>query len=192
MYNLVSVQDSDKVGNFSIHIFFIALGKMGSLSPTTLAFAIALIKHQLNQKLGEQAVKLAADALSGSEPEGSILEKINTFLEDTESHPVPFGGRESEIESLDRWLNDPDHPYFLVIAPSGRGKSARLVRWLAHLTRREMSGTHIAFVPISVRARTNLANVFLSALALRLAMINGENLKLDPETPAEVWAELCA
>jgi len=55
-----------------------------------------------------------------------ILEYIGTL-----QRPVPFGGRQADLQTLDGWLDDPDAPpYLLLTAPAGRGKSALLVRWL--------------------------------------------------------------
>lgn len=96
--------------------------------------------------------------------------------------PVPFGGRDSQIAELNRWLADPDAPpNLLVTAPAGRGKTGLLVRWL------DQADTHawpIAFVPISIRYETNRAGTFYQALAARLADILGDAVEppagIDP------------
>ena len=50
----------------------------------------------------------------------------------SETGPVPFGGRETELRVLDEWLADPQGPpRMLITAPAGRGKSALLVRWMS-------------------------------------------------------------
>jgi hypothetical protein len=86
--------------------------------------------------------------------------RIQNFLDaylDTPSRPVPFGGRGTDLASLDAWLDNPDvPPYLLLVAPAGRGKSALLVRWSQRLLAR--SDLAVVFLPISIRFRTNLAS----------------------------------
>ena len=73
----------------------------------------------------------------------------------------------------------------MLAAPAGRGKSALLVQWSQHLLSRDDIG--LAFVPVSIRFRTNLAGVCFAALAVRLAALYGEEIKEQMGTPAEVW-----
>jgi hypothetical protein len=95
---------------------------------------------------------------------------------------VPFGGRERELHALDEWLSDPAAPPYMVVAASaGQGKSALLVQWL----RRCGTNVNAAFVPISVRARTNLARVAFAILAARLAKLLGR--KLPYASSSEEW-----
>jgi hypothetical protein len=48
--------------------------------------------------------------------------------------PVPFGGREGELQSLDGWLaNHTAAPYTLIAEKAGIGKSALLVHWAQSL-----------------------------------------------------------
>ena len=66
-------------------------------------------------------------------------QRIQNFLTEylgTDSHPVPFGGRDEALHMLDNWLAETT-PYLLLAAPAGRGKSALLVRWLDSLKARE-------------------------------------------------------
>ena len=76
--------------------------------------------------------------------------RIQNFFSEylgTVDRPVPFGGRDSDLEMLDAWLDDPQKPpYLLLAAPAGRGKSALLVHWGQKLlaTREDLA---IVFIP---------------------------------------------
>ena len=85
--------------------------------------------------------------------------------------PKPFGGRSEAFRELDDWLNHPTQPRRLLLwAPGGRGKTALLVRWVQQLP----ESLDKVFVPISIRAGTNLEEVFYEAMVARLATILGE------------------
>jgi hypothetical protein len=98
----------------------------------------------------------------------------------SETGPIPFGGRDTELHRLDTWLLDPNAPpRMLVTAPAGRGKSALLVQWMRALQIRGESGPdgwQLAFMPISIRVGTNRPEVFYKGLAYRLAEITGDAL----------------
>jgi hypothetical protein len=105
--------------------------------------------------------------------------------------PVPFGGREADLASLEDWLDDLHAaPYRLLAAEAGRGKSALLVRWMQGLSAR--TDLAVVFVPISIRFRTNLASVTFAALTARLAKLHSEPVPGAVNTPAEVWRGLMA
>jgi hypothetical protein len=88
-------------------------------------------------------------------------------------------------------LDDPKAPpYRLLAAPAGRGKSALLVRWLRTLEARP--GLAVAFVPVSIRFRTNLADVVFPSLAARLAILHGDRVPGSPDTPMGMWRGLLA
>ena len=62
---------------------------------------------------------------------GRVRDFERLYLIGEEGIPEPFGGRQPEIERLDRWLgNSSTDSHFIVTAPIGRGKSALLVRWI--------------------------------------------------------------
>lgn len=67
----------------------------------------------------------------------------------------------------------------LLWAPGGRGKTALLVRWLAELP----PDLDKVFVPISIRAGTNLEHVFYEALAARLGTV----LEEQPTKSADAY-----
>ncbi len=106
--------------------------------------------------------------------------------------PVPFGGREAELADLQYWLDFEPTPYRLLTAPAGRGKTALLIHWVALLER--FRKWQVIFLPISIRAGTNLETVFYRALAARLSEHFNEPLpgRVDHNTPVEVWKDLCA
>ena len=119
--------------------------------------------------------------------------RVENFLVEylgTPQAPVPFGGREADLTTLDLWLDDPAAPpYLLLSAPAGRGKSALLARWNRRLlTRGDFT---VAFFPVSIRFRTNLASVVFATLTARLASLH--NVPLPPRnenTPVEIWRGL--
>jgi hypothetical protein len=117
-------------------------------------------------------------------------QRIQNFLTEylgTESHPVPFGGRDEALHMLDNWLAETT-PYLLLVAPAGRGKSALLVRWLDSLKARE--DLALAFVPVSIRFGTNMERIFYAALAARLAYLHGDDVPASPETSTAVYRGL--
>ncbi|MER5377126.1 hypothetical protein [Streptomyces sp. NPDC002553] len=120
-------------------------------------------------------------------------QRVGNFLVEylgAPGRPVPFGGRRRETGLLDAWLADPAAPPCLLLcAAAGQGKSALLVRWSRALLDR---GEAVAFVPASIRYRTNLAGVFFPALAARLAGLHGDEAPLDSHAPAEVWRGVVA
>ncbi|MEO0935553.1 MAG: ATP-binding protein [Cyanobacteria bacterium J06641_2] len=115
--------------------------------------------------------------------------RIQNFFNEysgTPKEPVPFGGREQEIELLDTWLdNDKAPPYLLLAAPAGRGKSALLVNWNKHLLAKQ--NIAVVFFPVSIRFRTNLASVVFAAIAAQLAALHGEKISGTLNTPVEDW-----
>jgi hypothetical protein len=113
--------------------------------------------------------------------------RIQNFLTEylgTAEQPEPFGGRDDAFKVLNDWLED-GTPRLLLAAPAGRGKSALLVRWLDSLLSHEELA--LAFVPVSVRFRTNLASAFLVTLAARLAYLHGEDVPTSSETSTDIW-----
>lgn len=120
--------------------------------------------------------------------------RIENFLDEyagTPERPVPFGGRADVLAELDAWAEgDAAHPYLLLAALAGRGKSATLVHW----TRRRIGdpSAELVFIPVSIRFRTNLAGVFFPALAARLARTHGDDVPTDVNLPAEVWRGMVA
>jgi hypothetical protein len=100
--------------------------------------------------------------------------------------PTPFGGRQRELQHLNRWLADPSaDPRLLVSAPAGRGKSALLAKWVDNL--RKSVGTvppwNLIFVPISNRFQTNAPEAYLAHLAHSLATIANHILLLPASDP---------
>ena len=118
--------------------------------------------------------------------------RVKSFLAEylgSPQHPVPFGGRAKDFEHLDNWLNNSQtSPYLLLAAPAGRGKSALLVRWCQKLFVRQ--NLAVAYFPVSIRFRTNLAGVAFPSLVALLARLHGEKVPVDPNMPEEVWRGL--
>lgn len=115
---------------------------------------------------------------------GEIQRFVDEYL-GTPEKPVPFGGREKELESLDRWLMDAAAaPYALITAEAGRGKSALLVQWAHSL--RASNRVRVIFIPVSIRFETALSSVTLSVLAAGLAEAFGETETLKASLPDDL------
>jgi hypothetical protein len=130
---------------------------------------------------------------------GTIQSFLDEYLVSEEAPGmVPFGGRDSELDHLDRWLADEKAPPRLVLAaPAGRGKSALLVHWVQRLNEGSRIGNsgddrwQVVFVPISMRFGTNRPEVFYEALAARLAEIVGHHLETPRTEPAAYFEDQC-
>ncbi|MFE6826933.1 trypsin-like peptidase domain-containing protein [Streptomyces sp. NPDC057690] len=122
----------------------------------------------------------------------SYAGRIENFLVEylgRDGTPVPFGGRDAQINMLTAWLADPQAPpYALVAAEAGRGKSALLVRWAQEVTRQERA--HVVVIPVSIRFNTAQAGVVFPALATRLGEVYGESPGAT-DMSAEQWKETC-
>ncbi|MDW8392471.1 MAG: ATP-binding protein, partial [Oscillochloridaceae bacterium] len=82
-----------------------------------------------------------------------------------------FGGRDAELAALDDFLDDPNHPFGLLVAPAGLGKTALLVNWIARVQKLQW---RVVFVPVSIRYQTASEQVTLSMLAHGLAEIHND------------------
>ena len=113
-------------------------------------------------------------------PQARVWPFLDEYLRPKGQTPVPFGGRDTELERLTCWLTDSKSgSRFLVTAPAGRGKSALMVRWVAHLAARQLLAVtaaeadddrwHAIFVPVSIRFRTNRPEDYHLLLAKALA-----------------------
>lgn len=165
-----------------------ALGTGPFISPDDLAARVtADLSNWLLEQCGPQLFLNGVGSLPYD-----YAPRIENFLSEylgTSTAPVPFGGREQDLTTLDDWLKDNTAPpYLMMAAPAGRGKSALLVQW----TRQLLARPHISlvFVPISIRFRTNLSAVTFATLAARLATFHGEKVPDSPSTTAEVWRGL--
>jgi hypothetical protein len=106
----------------------------------------------------------------------SIIENFrNLYLGTAGDPPVPFAGRTSELAELDRWLDEPGQPpYLLLTAPAGRGKLALLVQWSERL--KERQDVAVIFAPVSVRFQTNLSIELFKILTEQLAAFHREDI----------------
>ncbi len=118
--------------------------------------------------------------------------RIKNFLTEylgTPANPVPFGGRTADILDLNSWLDTPQSPpYLLLVTSAGRGKSALLVRWEQQLkTRKDVEAV---FMPISIRFRTNSANIVFTTIIEYLASLQGEKIAITLNTPSDVLQQM--
>src|SRR3954451_7342553 len=69
-----------------------------------------------------------------------------------EDYQAVFGGRADALADLDAFLADPESSCALVLEPTGRGKTALLIHWLARV--QAAGGWTVVFAPISRRYQT--------------------------------------
>ena len=113
---------------------------------------------------------------------GSPLSGVEQFLREylgTPEAPTPFGGRQLQLEELDQWLADPAHPYALLVAEAGRGKSALLAHWVVRVA--DARRAEVVFVPISIRFSTALKTTTLGLLRSPPAPSEQGEFPCDPE-----------
>lgn len=104
----------------------------------------------------------------------------------TEDYAAVFGGRDAELATLDTFLAEDTRPCALLIAPTGRGKTALLIHWIVRVQQR--GDWQVIFAPISLRYETASAAMTLGALATALAEFHGEREKLQTynQTPDQL------
>jgi hypothetical protein len=100
-----------------------------------------------------------------------------------------FGGRDAELAQLDAFLIDTTHPFGLMVAPTGLGKTALLVHWIARLQQQHPQW-RIVFAPVSIRFLTASEQVALSLLAYGLADIHDdlEQFRTYDQSPSSLRA----
>jgi hypothetical protein len=87
-----------------------------------------------------------------------------------------FGGRDAELAALDGVLRG-EQLYTLLVAPTGRGKTALLVHWVNRLLRR--GEWRVIFVPISIRFGTAGEQMALEMLAAGLADLHNDTAQFQ-------------
>jgi hypothetical protein len=94
-----------------------------------------------------------------------------------EDYEAVFGGRDAELAALDAFLAQDKQPCALLLAPTGRGKTALLIHWIGRV--QATTDWHVIFVPISLRYQTASAQIALGALTSALAAYHHESDKLQ-------------
>ena len=110
--------------------------------------------------------------------------RISTFIADYRSI---FGGRNQELAELDKWLEQPDKPFGLMIACAGLGKSALVANWVSRL--RAQSRASVIFHPISLRYGTNRRRDVITSLLLQLRRIRNKPTRALPPTEKDLENE---
>jgi len=87
-----------------------------------------------------------------------------------------FGGRDAELAALDGVLRG-EQLYTLMVAPTGRGKTALLVHWVNRLLGR--GEWRVIFVPISIRFGTAGEQIALEMLAAGLADLHNDTAQFQ-------------
>lgn len=123
--------------------------------------------------------------MSGYPAAGRIRNLLSDYV-GTSAQTSTFGGRQQELDLLNKWLADESAPQRLLLcAPAGIGKTALLCRWGLDLTRR--SGLRIAWFPISNRYDTRLEADLMPALLARLAHLHGVSLPDQRRAGSAAW-----
>ena len=106
-----------------------------------------------------------------------------------EDYTAIFGGRDAELARLDTFLTTDTRPFALLIAPTGRGKTALLIHWIAHV-RHQHPHWRVVFAPISIRYQTASEQVILTILAHTLAEAHTdlEQFRRYDQSPASLRA----
>lgn len=94
-----------------------------------------------------------------------------------EDYDAVFGGRDTELAALDAFLVQDTQPYTLLLAPTGRGKTALLIHWIVRV--QVATDWHVIFLPVSLRYQIASAQMALGALASALADYHHETDKLQ-------------
>ncbi|MCI0559794.1 MAG: hypothetical protein MN733_14990 [Nitrososphaera sp.] len=109
-------------------------------------------------------------SLVKSAPPFTYRPRLQRMIED---YTAVFGGRDAELANLDAWLNDPNQPWGLLLAPTGRGKTALLIHWVLRL--HEQGHVRAAFHSISLRYETATTDATFRTLAHTLAGWHNES-----------------
>jgi hypothetical protein len=156
-------------------------------NPDELAGLVAADLHRwLADNYFDEATRRRSLTVTGSGASEEYGARVNAFLTaylGTEDDPVPFAGRAPEIEELGRWIDDPGAPRCLLLcSAAGRGKSALLCRWVSALVAR--ADLDVIFAPVSIRYRTNTAEVVFRLIASKLALLEDpRRTGLEAATP---------
>ena len=86
-----------------------------------------------------------------------------------------FGGRVAQLQNLHALLDQAAQPYALLLAPTGTGKTALLIHWVAQV--QAAAVWTVVFVPISRRYHTASEGTALGRLARALASFHGQTLE---------------
>jgi hypothetical protein len=128
---------------------------------------------------GGDVFQIAGDYVAGDKityiVQRSLPVNLRTLVQPLIEHYAVdvFGGRDAELAQLDTFLADPTHPFGLLVAPTGLGKTALLVHWIARVQQQHPEW-RIIFAPVSIRFQTANEQVALSILAHSLADIHSD------------------
>jgi len=120
---------------------------------------------------------------------------LNSFYDQYlgDGAPAPFGGRDAQMAALDRWLDNPDGPsYMLLTAPAGRGKTLLVVQWAARLITRAETPPRVILAPVSIRFNTAQPEIHLQILARALAQYYHDPIQESPGDTRQTWRGVCA
>lgn len=152
------------------------------------ASRVERLRQQIDEQRERERQEMEATLLTkGMGRAGGPRERVERFLENylgTSKTPAPFGGRQGELDALDRWLTGPSASLGLLVAPAGRGKSALVSQWVSRLM--QTGRAEVVFIPISLRFHLTDRNVILRLLGGRLAALTQPDAE-QPDDP-DGWA----
>jgi hypothetical protein len=99
-----------------------------------------------------------------------------------------FDGRADQLTALDDYLRQSERSFGLLLAPTGRGKTALLIKWMVDV--RAGSEWSVVFVPISRRYQTATADVVFGTLVRALAEFHEQPNSATPDQYRSVAAAL--
>ena len=107
-------------------------------------------------------------------PYSTMIDAFFAAMIGTKAEPVPFGGREAELATLDRWLGSAEaQPRILLTADAGAGKSSLLAHWVRGLSGR-FAGVRVVFLPVNIGYEVSTREEVFTALAARVARAYGD------------------
>src|SRR5579859_6946164 len=125
---------------------------------------------------GEESVANAAVTIQLTPTVSPVYRRAVTRMVD--DYAAIFCGRETAMVGLNIFLTQSERSVALLLAPSGRGKTALLIHWVARV--QAAGAWTVIVVPISRRYQTAAAEVALLALAQALAAFHRETPQFQP------------
>jgi TIR domain len=104
---------------------------------------------------------------------GRVQNFVGEYL-GSATYRVPFGGRQVELQSLERWIRSQEAPHYGILsATAGLGKSAIVVHLLERLAGGDC-GPIVVYFPISARFDTSSKITVFEGLAAQLQALHRE------------------
>ncbi len=143
-----------------------------------------LIAQPIAEALRNAKFRKILEVATGQQPVVGFAEfgvQVQDILEEhlgSIKQPEPFGGRKPCLQKLNQWLfEDKVHPFSLLTAPAGRGKSTALAHWVDQLLRR--SDVAVLYWPVRVTKGTYHVADMTRSLVGQMTFVRGEPHKKE-------------